>query len=271
MLNLLRLEYKKFRKNSVVSMLCFFFFLFTPAGMIVILGLQDVELPPPLPSAEMYYRFTLVWDAVGYIGSWTVFFFLGIAIIYSVTAEVRYKTLRQSMINGMPRTEFYLSKFYLVLSFSIIATLYYALISLVIGAFSTDQYDLAYMFENEWAIPRFFIMCMATLSFALFIAFWVRMSGLAIFLYYVYVISIEPSLRGLSSYFLDIGDWSKYFPMNIIEDLMPMPLYKLAGYLEMQREKADILIDYPIAMGLSTIFIFIFLGLAWLSFRKRDL
>ena len=272
MFNLLSLEYKKFRKNSVVSLLSLFYVLFLPAVMILIKDFKPESLGPGsmfIPGPETYYTFPGVWEYVGYAGNWMVFFFLGVVVIYLITAEVNFKTQRQTLINGMPRKTYFTSKFLAVVAISFLATIYYAIVSAGIGMYFTDDWDFAFMFENEYAIPRYFLMSIAYLSFAALLAILLKKSGLAIFIYMSYVMIIEPLLKvGLKFKDWAIKDYANYLPLNAVEDLMPNPFFLIDVPIA---DKMDIVLSYSQSAIASIIFIAIFVAWSYFVFMKRDL
>ena len=272
MFNLLSLEYKKFKKNSVVSLLSLFYVLFLPSVMILIKDFKPDNLGPGsmfIPGPETYYTFPGVWEYLGYAGNWMVFFFLGVVAIYIVTAEINYKTQRQTIINGMPRATYFLSKFLAIATISFLATLYYAVVAIGIGIYFTDDWDFAFIFENEYAIPRYFLMSVSYLSFAALLAILLRKAGLAIFIYMTYAIIIEPLLKmGMKFKDWAIGDYANYLPLNAVEDLMPNPFFILDIPMT---EKMEIVLSYSHASMTSILVTALFIAWAWYVFMKRDL
>lgn len=275
MFNLLSLEWKKFRKNSVVSLLSLFYVLFLPAGMILLKDYDTENLPAAvkliIPGPETFYSFPGVWEYLGYVGNWTVFFFLGVVVIYLICAEVNYKTQRQTIINGMERRTYFMSKMLAIVAISALATLYYAIVAIGIGIVFTDDWDIAFMFDNDWAIFRFFLMSLGYLSFAGLLAILLKKSGLAIFLYMSYAIIIEPLLKALLR-FKDFipGEYANYVPLNAMEDLMPMPFWKFAEMIPGDFD-FEFLLSFKSAIITSIIFIILFVFWAYRVFMKRDL
>lgn len=268
MFKLLKLEFSKFRKSTVVLLLSTMFIVFLPFSLSV--GKLFKNLPPMLPSEKVFVEFSTVWEYLGYAGNWMVFFFIGVLIIYTITLEVSYKTLRQSIIAGMTRNQYFLSKIYLVLVISIFVTLYYTLIALIIGFINTPDADISMAFANEWAIPRFFLMSVGYLSFAMMIAYLIRNSGLAVFLYLSIVLLVEPLVRLGHMKFLG-AKFQNYYPMNIVEDLMPLPLLKIADYVKSSEIDLTVLLSYRTAAVGTIIYILIFTGISYYNFTKRDL
>jgi ABC-type transport system involved in multi-copper enzyme maturation permease subunit len=98
------------------------------------------NVPPPMPGSITFYEFPTVWDYQGYVGNWFVSFCLGFMMVYMITSEVSNRTQRQSIINGLTRKEYWLSKITVLVSLSVVATLIYVISSLLLGIIHTDGY-----------------------------------------------------------------------------------------------------------------------------------
>lgn len=269
MLRLLKLEWSKFRKNTVIRLLITFFCLFFPACLYF--GSVIPDLPALLPDKKSFFQFPAVWEYLGYAGNWMVFFFLGVCAIYIVTIEVSNKTLRQSIINGMSRNEYFVSKVLSITVLATFATLIYIVLGIGIGIYNGENFQFSDIFKNQWAFPRFFLMSFAYLNFALFLAFLFRKSGLAVFFYISYIIVIEPLMRYvIINNISNKASYTNYFPMNAAEDLMPLPLMKF-GKNTPNNIDFDILLNYNTASFLTIGYIILFLGLGYWLFKKNDL
>jgi ABC-type transport system involved in multi-copper enzyme maturation permease subunit len=269
MLHLLKLEWKKFKNNAVVNLFGLMFIITLPT--VIFAGKEIKNLPAPLPSNSIFFNFPTVWDYQGYIGNWLVFFFLGFVVIYIITSEVGFKTMRQNIITGMTRKGYFLAKLYTIISLSLAATLLYTIICFLIGAFHAEEFSISAAFDNNYAIPRFFLMCMGYLSFGLMIAFLIRKSGIAIFTYISYIIFIEPLIKWNIHFRLFKNASVNYWPMNTIEDLTPLPLFRYVENIPRQDLDFAFLMPYSHAMLFSTIYILIFIAIAYRSFLKRDI
>lgn len=269
MLQLLALEYKKFKSNSVVSLLTISYIILAPSLILVAKEIFK-STPDFLPSSSVFFEFPTVWDYMGYIGNWLVWFFLGFVIIYTITSEVANKTMRQNIINGLNRKDYFLAKLYTVLAFSVIGTIIYFISTIIIGIIHTDGYDLELILDNNMAPIRYFVMTIGYLSFAMLIAFWIRRSGLAIFFFLVYVMMLEPILRAIHVYMWQHQSM-KWWPMNVVEDNMPNPFLKIGDAFIKNEYDFALLLSNNQAMIGSVIYAAIFIGLAWYSFSKRDI
>ena len=267
--HLLLLEYKKFSRNNVVLVLLLIYVILAP---LIILAGKDIfqSVPPPLPSSAVFYEFPTVWDYQGYVGSWMVSFCLGFLMIYMVTSEVSNRTMRQNIITGMTRKEWFQSKFSVMILLAGVASILYALSCIVIGMLHTDGFDAELVMDNNFAILRFFLMCVGYMSFALLLAFVIRKGTLAILTYFLWVMMLESILKIIHVYFFRNRS-ANFWPMNATEDLMPFPIFKLPDYYINKEWGFKILLSYPEAAVVTLIYSALFVGLAWLSFGRRDI
>jgi len=269
MFKLIKLEWSKFSKNTVITLLFIFFLLFFPA-LLYFGSIMPENLPPMVPSKTTFYSFPGIWEYLGYAGTWVVYFFLGVLVIYTVTIEVVNKTLRQAIINGMTRNEFFASKFINVLLLASLATIYYVIIALAIGFYNTDGATLSAALENEWAIPRFFLMSLAYMSFALFFAYVFRKSGIAVFSYLSFVLLIEPLIKWLSINYIHKSRIFNFLPMNATEDLMPFPFFKFADSVPNEID-FEFLLTYTEASITVSLYIVLAIGISYWLFTKKDI
>lgn len=268
-IDLLIIEFLKFRKNSVIIVLSALFILFFP--FIILTGKRIFShLPPPFPSSVTFYEFPTVWDYQGYVGNWLVCFFLGFMMIYIITSEISNRTMRQSIINGQTRKDYWIGKILVMLAISIIATLLYFISCIMLGVTHTDGYEISIIWDNNFANIRFFLMCIGYLSFAMFLAYLIRKGTLTILIYFAYVLFVEIILRAIHlNYFKHRS--VLFYPMNVVEDLMPNPFFRIPDFVSKDQFDFKILLSYNEAMLVSVIYISIFIYLGWYRFMKKDI
>jgi hypothetical protein len=69
-----------------------------------------------------------------------------------------------------------------------------------------------------------------------------------------------------------INHYSMHFwPMNVVEDLTPLPISKMATEMVQSNKNPMVFIDYNEATIASVIYIVLFIGLAYRYFQKADL
>ncbi|MFT4568073.1 MAG: ABC-2 type transport system permease protein [Saprospiraceae bacterium] len=268
MKKLLLLEYSKWKKNSVIGILLIMFVLMLP--LVIFIGKEFDNVPPPLPSSDVFFEFPSMWGYLGYAGSWLAFFCLGLISVFIVVNEVSYKTLRQNIITGMLRKEYFLGKFLSVLVIAISATLYYTIIGLIIGFIHTKGATIGDAFDNSWAIPRFFLMCMGYMTFGLFCGFLFRRSGVSVLFYLIYIMMLEPAVKWLVHFRMFENNSINFYPSNVFEDLMPFPLYHFADLIPKKDLDFDFLLPYGTASMAAVVWIVILAGLAYRGIVSRD-
>ena len=275
MLQLLKTEIKKFRSNSTITLLLIFFTALMPFVILTLKGIFK-DATGPIKALSEIYDLPMIWDYQGYAGSWLVFFFLGFMVLQMFTNEVSQRTMRQNIIFGYTKKEFFTSKVVVIICLTIFATVLYAISSAVIGMIHTPGFDFELLMDNNWAILRFFISTLGTLFFALLVAVVFRRGGLSMFIYFAYPLIVEPIIRGLIIYgLIKAGkpSWTlmNYLPMNTIEDLMTFPLIRTSNDFLNVHENMTLVHTYPIAIGAGAVYTGLFLFLAWKSFKNSDI
>lgn len=266
---LLQIEYAKYNKHTLTKIILG---MFTVLFCFVILYAKEVvpNVSPPLPSIETFFEFPTVWDYQGHIGNWLVCIFLGFLVIQQGCQEYSYKTVRQSIINGWTKQDYFLSKLMVVIVYSTFATFIFGLTSLIYGLLHTSDIDFALVFDNNMAITRFWIMSFAYLSFANLLVYLVRRSGLTTIIYFGYVFIFEFLIRMIHLYYFKHRS-ILFYPINSMEDVMPNPLYKLPDFWMEKSWGFKPLLTYEEATISTIIYTIIIVWLSWFIFKKRDI
>jgi ABC-2 type transport system permease protein len=205
------------------------------------------------------YLFPQVWHHAAYMAGWfnlLLYFFL----ILLVTNEFQFRTLRQNIIDGMSREEVLLGKLLLILIFTLVSTILVALVAFGCGLVYGDGFQFSTAFEKWIFIPAFFLQCLATLVFALFVSLIVQKQGLTIIVYLFYVLVIENVLR----FKLLPKGWGDYLPMKTVSDLIANPFPALMGWGKAQTPEWGTVV---LVLG----YTLLWLGLSWAWLRWRDL
>lgn len=170
------------------------------------------------------YAFPQVWGNLGFWGSIFIMF-LSMLVIILTTNEYTYRTNRQNVIDGWKRLEFFHAKVLLVVVLSLLATCYLFIIGLVFGLINSAS--LSGMFTDFQQVAYFFLLSLNYLGFALFIAIWIRRSGLAIGLFLLYSFIIENIIKFAVNHTADtpIGN---LLPLQCSDELLPLPLMQMA-------------------------------------------
>ncbi len=266
---LLKIEILKYKDNALVQLLLVFYSLLM---MFAIFVFKNVENIPVLGGNESFFQFPTVWEYQSYGGSWLAFLFLGFLGVFLITSEFDFRTLRQNIITGYTRKDFFLAKLSSAFFISLYATLIFYISTAVIGLVHQEVYSIQeFMSKQEFVFVRFFLMTFGYISFGMLCGYLFRKGGLAMFFYFSYTLIIEPLIRWWLHYkYIDEGKSMLYYPMNGIEDLVPLPFYKYIATFSPVKN-FNILLSYNEAIIISSVSILVFVFISYLLLVKKDI
>ena len=267
LLFLLQLEWLKLKPYRPFIALLGLYAILLPAFMY---SAKKMPIPKEIGGNEILFMFPNVWGYLGYVGNWLVFFLMGFLAIQSISNEMANKTLRQNIITGLSRMDFFLSKLSFLTVINIAATLYYIVWALIFGFTNTETVYASKVYENVDTAGRYFIMCMGYSSLGLFLGVLFSRSILGLFVYFSYIMFIEKIIRYVLIRKI-LGSKAMLFaPANAFNDLVPPPVPKI---MNQTIEGSDIrLFLYPTeAIVTSSVYIALFLIGAYYLLKTRDL
>jgi hypothetical protein len=165
------------------------------------------------------YAFPKVWQTVGFMSSWLLYF-PGILFIMLFTNEFNFKTHRQNIIDGWTRKEFISVKFVFALLFSLAATLFNFLVALLFGLITTGSHFSFTGLEN---VGYIFIQTFAYITFAMFLAILFRKSGAAIAVFFLYGLIFEWLFTVLINFKMDLNPVGYFLPLQVTDVMLPIP------------------------------------------------
>ncbi len=261
MQKLLSIEWLKLKKYRTFRVLTILFLVLLPLwnwgiynGMVS-MGAGSFNI------LSQAYSFPSVWENLGF---WAGIFvmFLSILMIILISNEYTFRTHRQNVIDGWSRMDFFHGKVALVLAGSVLATVFMVLIGLVaglsVGGFSG--------IDGGWEkVLFFFIYTVNYLGFAALLAFWLRRSGLAIGMFFLYSFIIENMVRGLINW-KSPEPVGNFLPLQSSDQLLPFPILKAIG--NMITKTSDF--NVWLYVGVSCLWIGVYYLLGKRLVEKRD-
>lgn len=268
---LLLLEWKKFKHFRTFKVMGILYLILLPLSIIVGKAFFSyVEAPIDFIDVKSITRFPEVWNYLAYAGNWLCFLFLGFMGVLAITTEFANKTLRQNIINGVTRKEFFTAKLLLVISISLAATLYFALVGFSFGAINTYDLRWSKIISGTEQIGFYFLMCLGYMIFGMFLGVLLRRTGLALFLYIVYVIFLEPTIRWAAHGNIIFNKSLNFYPLNAIEDLSPVPIFKIIDGMT-KDNNFSFLLTKTEATITTLVYISLFLFVIYYRLKKSDL
>ncbi len=266
MLRLIRLEYLKLKHHKAMWILLALYILaivgisFSAGYVLQYLADQGVEYRGIDPTVFPVYDFDDIWQNLAYLG---YFFkiFPAFLLIISICNEYSYKTNRQNIIDGLSRKEFFLSKFSFATFLAILSGFLLLVIGLILGFMHSNVTDAGSVLANIEFVPVHSLQLLIYFLFAMLLAILIKRSGIAIVLFLMYTIVIEPIVVGIGHFYYP--EVVAFAPLESIASLIHFPFQK---YILFYTQDYVSLIDLARALGWGVVFTLLLSHFL----RKRD-
>ncbi len=277
MLRLLDIEFHKIIHNRASRNLSIiYFFLLTSIALVATIKFDIGPIKFHL-AEQGIFNFPYIWHFNTYVAAWLKFFLL-LVIVSIISNEYTHKTLKQNLIDGLSKKEFILSKFYTVIAFSAISTVFVFIVSLVLGLIYSDLNEIHIIFSKLEYILAFFVKLVGFFSFGLFLGMLIKRSAFAIAAMIVWVI-VEQIIYGVLGWKFtswEIAERIKDFlPLEAMQNLIVEPATKLGNVKTLAKQiDLDVSKDYsvtPLNVIIVLTWTFIFIYLSYRLLKKRDL
>lgn len=204
------------------------------------------------------YSFPQVWQMASQVASYLLII-PGLLTLVLVTNEYSYKTHRQNLIDGLTRSQFITSKILNVVVIAICSTIMVAVASLLFGFTGAKPFS----FDKAHYLFYSFLQCLNYCLFALLLGILVRRSGLAIGVYFLYVIIFDNILFWIMyEYLYNTG---YYLPIESADNLISAPLAQDLQKNIMKRPATEGILAACIA------YILLYVVLTYRKFQKDNL
>ena len=261
-------SYMAFRVIILLHFILFF---------LVVLVTSRLNITVPGFSTDYLYQFPNIWEFFPWVASWFNLL-LAILIIVMTGNEYTFRTFRQHVIDGLSRSDLLTGKGFLIIAIAIYSMLMVLLFSLLFGFIFTKDLTAALFVKKTYILLVYFVQAVAYMSTGFLLAILFRNTALAIVLFILLRLIIEPVFR---LFFPPAA--RLYFPMKVISNLTPMPEFLSIssgnqadpGNVDALnlREMGILAEDLPVYLNLllSIGYTSLFIGLAWLLLRRRNL
>jgi len=221
MKRLLTIEWYKLRSYTVAWVMVALFVLLAFMLYMWFAQTRDEMIPAGSGLEQLFplYRFPDIWQFLPFIVTNFANPFLGVLIIILVGNEIQYRTLRQSVIHGLSRSEAWASKAYLILVLAGAATVMLFLLGLLFGFVfgggeSAGDSPLARL---DFLLGYFLSTC-GFLFVALWLGLALQRGGLAIGLYVFWVLMLEPMISSMINFLIKDGA-GDYLPITAFKSV----------------------------------------------------
>jgi len=280
MLRLLSIEFHKLRYNKASKILSIIYFaLLLSIALIATIKFEFGDFKLHLADQGIF-NFPYIWHFNTYMAAILKFFLL-LVIVSMTSNEYSYQTLKQNLIDGLSKKEFILSKFYTVIAFALISTLFVFVVSLTLGIVYSDYNEFSIIISDLEYLFAFFIKLVGFFSMGLFFGILVKRSAFAVGAIFVWLIAENMfkgylfwSFRNAESPSKSVDLMMQFLPGEAISNLIKEPFSRLgavktfANTMGKTFDKAEVEISAILIVSVWTL-IFIYLSFALL--KKRDL
>ena len=264
MRQLLSIEWIKVRKLNATWIIILVYLVLLPLWMLAMnLWFTEINKQVNLfPTTKVLWSFPGVWRFVSYSGSWFNILF-SVIIVILTTNEFTNRTMRQHIIDGQSKQKVILSKFIVVLGFSVFVTLYTFLIGFFFGISQSESIDL---YTNIHYIFLFFLQTLCYFGFAFFLSILIKKPALSILLY-IGIIFVE----AIAGFMLPRIIYA-FMPMNNISLLTPLPFFNgIVTKMNKDRGESNFSLETWQVILISASICLFFYVFAYLRLKKRDL
>ena len=179
MFRLLNIEIHKL-KNSRASIILIITYFVLLTSIALIAAIKFDIGPIQFHLAEQgIFNFPYIWHFNTFIAAFFKLFLL-LVIVSMMANEYSNKTLKQNLIDGLSKKEFILSKFYTVVLFAFISTIFVFIVSIILGMIYSDYNEVSIIFSDLEYLVAFFVKLMGFFSFGLFLGMLIKRSAFAV-------------------------------------------------------------------------------------------
>ncbi len=282
MLRLLDIEFHKIKHNRASRILSLVYFGLL-ASIALIAAIKFDIGPVKFHLAEQgIFNFPYVWHFNSYMAAIFKFFLL-LVIVSMMANEYSYKTLKQNLIDGLSKKEFILSKFYTVILFAAISTVFVFGVSLILGLIYSDFNEIGIIFSELEYLLAFFVKLVGFFSFGLFFGILIKRSAFAVAGMVVWLI-IESIFKGFLYWNYrhlkfdaseKVDAIMQFLPLEAMANLIKEPFSRLGAVRSVAKQIGETVVkDYSVSILNIAIVLFwtgVFVYASYALLKKRDL
>lgn len=226
MLRLFNIEFYKFKRSKsakVLSIIYFSLFAFIALFTSIRFDFGAVDFRV---AEQGIFNFPYIWHFNAYFLA-ILKIFLAIVIVSLMSSEYTNRTLKQNLIDGLSKWEFIQSKFSMVVALSLVSTLVYFIVSLILGLIFSDFTEPSIIFSDLEYVGAYFVKLIGFFSLCMFLGVLVKRSAFALgFLFLVWV--LEGLIRlGINFQAQSLDFLKQFLPLQSMSNLIVEPVTKL--------------------------------------------
>lgn len=252
MLKLIRIEWHKIKPYTL-------FWLFTGLYAFILFGAY-MGVRKATSTEEFPLGFPMSWQGLTYIAGWLNPFLVLLTILYS-TNEYSFNTFRQNVIDGLSRSELFISKLWVHLFFSAYSTILVLLLGTLFSALFSKAFTVENYFHDMHFLAIHFLKCITIFSIAFFISLLFK-KGIVSIIILIILYIIDALISWIVTYTA-----ADMLPFASMSNLINNPL--LEQFAQQMQVEAPIPLWYYIVAVVA--YLILFNVGSWYLLQKRDL
>jgi len=291
MFRLLNIEFHKLKHNRASKVLSIIYFaLLTSVALIAAIKFDIGPIEFHLADQGIF-NFPYIWHFNTFMASIFKFFLL-LVIVSMMANEYSNKTLKQNLIDGLSKKEFILSKFYTVIVFAAVSTVFVFVVSMILGLVYSDYNEMSIVFSDLEYLLAFFVKLVGFFSFGLFMGILVKRSAFAVgaILVWFFMESIfkgflfwkfnkdafgSDTVDGDSLSQIGVNDIMQFLPLESMSNLIKEPFTSLNAVQSVAKQVGENLSKdvgvHWYQLLIVSVWTFIFIYLSYRLLKRRDL
>lgn len=238
MMRLLKIEWHKIGNNTTFKVLSTIYLVVIA---VISMGVMpffkwlkmkfgEFDLDQIDPTMLPFYEFPDIWQNLTFVA---IYFkvFLALALVYSITNEYNYRTIRQNVIDGLSKHEFIWSKILMAGALSLASTLTLFVFGMITGLIYSYDTSITVIFEDIFFLGVFFLQIFTYLMFVMMLATLIKKPLLTFAL--MFFIAIVEWVIFVRSEMFEFQWAQQLLPVISINKLNSVPFLKY-GFMEVQ-------------------------------------
>jgi len=278
MKRLLSIELQKLWKSRTAKILIIaYFVIICFISLIASIEFKSGEFSFRI-AEQGIFNFPFIWHFNTYVAA-ILKIFLAVVIVSMMANEYSYGTLKQNLIDGLSKKEFVLSKFLVVVLFSLCSTFFVFVLTIILGYSFSSYTEFSIVLTDIDYLLAYFVKLLGFFSFCLFLGILVKRSAFALgFLLLCNI--VESIFFSVLKWILfknsDIAEGiARFFPLQSMSDLIFNPIRRLSIFKNAEQElnifnELDYSVNY-FQVIIVLLWTFLFVYWSYTLLKKRDL
>ncbi|MCY3999088.1 MAG: ABC transporter permease subunit [Flavobacteriaceae bacterium] len=232
MIRLIQIELYKLYYNRFARFLLISYFLLILSAVLLTSIKVDLNFIKFYLAEQGIFNFPYIWHFNTYVIA-LLKIFLAIVVIFMISNEFVYKTLKQNLIDGLTKREVLNSKFLTLILFVLVSTVFVFFVTFFLGLIYSDYNELAIiMTDIEYMIP-YAVKLLGFFSICMFLVFLVKRATIAIGMLGSWT-ALEPIIKAIldvrlkDTFLINANDIAQFFPLQSMSNLIVEPFTRFS-------------------------------------------